>query len=161
MTVDQLDNLLPNAGQVRAKLDEDLRGDALTLADEAEQDVLGADVIVSELQRLAEAELEDLLGARGKGDVPAGRLLSLADDLLDLGTHRLERDPERFQRLRGDAFALVDQAEQNVLGADVIVLEEACFLLGQHHDPSRTVGKPFEHRCSLAFLSVLFAALLN
>ncbi len=65
----QLDDLLAHAGQVGAELHEHLRGDALALADEAEQDVLGADVVVAELQRLAQRQLEDLLGARGEGDV--------------------------------------------------------------------------------------------
>ena len=65
----QLDDLLADPGQVGAELDEDLGGDALALADEAEQDVLGADVVVAELQGLAERQLEDLLGPRGEGDV--------------------------------------------------------------------------------------------
>ena len=57
--------------EVGAQLHEHLGGDALALADEAEEDVLGADVVVAELQRLAERQLEDLLGARGEGDVAA------------------------------------------------------------------------------------------
>ena len=40
--------------EVGAELDQHLRGDALALADEPEQDVLGADVVVTELQRLAQ-----------------------------------------------------------------------------------------------------------
>ena len=48
----------------------DLGCDTFTLADEAEQDVLGADVVVAELQRLPQRELEDLLGAWSEGDVP-------------------------------------------------------------------------------------------
>ena len=50
--------------QVGAELHEHLGGDALALTDEAEQDVLGADVVVAELQRLAQRQLEDLLGPR-------------------------------------------------------------------------------------------------
>ena len=64
---EQLDDLLANAGEVGAELDEHLGGDALALADEAQQDVLGADVVVAELQRLAQREFEDLLGAGVKG----------------------------------------------------------------------------------------------
>ena len=61
---EQLDDLLADPGQVGAQLHEHLGGDALALTDEAEQDVLGADVVVAELQRLAQRQLEDLLGAR-------------------------------------------------------------------------------------------------
>ena len=65
----ELDDLLAHPGQVGAELDEHLGGDALALTDEAEEDVLGADVVVAELQRLAQRQLEHLLGPRGEGDV--------------------------------------------------------------------------------------------
>ena len=45
--VQQLDHLLADPVQVRAQLDQHLGRHALTLADEAEQDVLGADVVVT------------------------------------------------------------------------------------------------------------------
>jgi hypothetical protein len=52
--VQQLDDLLAHPVQVRAELDEDLGGHAVALADQAKQDVLGAYVVVTELQRLAQ-----------------------------------------------------------------------------------------------------------
>src|SRR5205085_500390 len=104
----ELDDGLTHAVQIRAELLQDLGGDALALADQAEQDVLGADVVVTELQGLAEGELQDLLRARGERDVPRRRGLALTDDLLDLLADRLERDRQRLQRLGGDALALVD-----------------------------------------------------
>ena len=140
----QLDDLLAHPGQVGAELHEHLGGDALALTDEAEEDVLGADVVVAELQRLAQRQLEHLLGAGRERDVARRRRAALADDLLDLAAHGLEGDAERLERLGGDAFALVDQAEQDVLGADVVVVEEARFLLGQHDDSAGPVGEAFE-----------------
>ena len=142
---EQLDHLLADAVEVGAELLQHLGGDALALADQAEQDVLGADVGVAELQRLAQRQLEHLLGARGEGDVAAGRLLALADDLLDLRAHGLERDVEALQSLGGDALALVDQAEQDVLGPDVVVGEHAGLFLGQHDHPPGSVSEPLEH----------------
>ena len=50
----QLDDLLADTRQVGAELDEHLGGDAFALPDEAEQDVLGADVVVAELERLTQ-----------------------------------------------------------------------------------------------------------
>ena len=141
---EELDDLLADPGQVGAELHEHLGGDALALADQPEEDVLGADVVVAELQRLAERQLEDLLGAGRERDVPGRRRAALPDDLLDLAAHGLERDAERLEGLGGDAFALVDQPEQDVLGADVVVVEEPSFLLGEHDDPSGPVGEPFE-----------------
>ena len=145
IAVQQLDHLLAHPVQVRAQLHQDLGRHALALADQAEQDVLGADVVVPELQRLAQRELEYLLGPRGERDVPRRRLLALADDLLDLLPHRLQADPQRLQGLGRDALALVDQAQQDVLGADVVVVEHPGFFLSQDHNPPRPVGKPLEH----------------
>ena len=146
----QLDDLLAHAAEVGAELDEHLGGDALALADEAEQDVLGADVVVAELQRFAQRQLEHLLGSRGERDVARRRRAALADDLLDLAAHGLERDAERLERLRGDAFALVDQAEQDVLGADVAVVQQTRFLLRQHHHPPGPIGEAFKHGGSVS-----------
>ena len=125
--------------------DEHLRGDAFAFADEPEEDVLGADVVVTELQRLAQRQLEDLLGAGGERDVTRRRGAAVADDLLDLRAHGFERDAERFERLRGDALALVDQAEEDVLGSDVVVVEQARFLLRQDDHSAGSIGEAFEH----------------
>ncbi len=146
---EQLDDLLADPVEVRAELDQHLGGDALALADQAEQDVLGADVVVAELQRLAQRQLEHLLGARRERDVAARRLLALTDDLLDLGAHGLQRDAEALEGLGGDALTLVDEAEQDVLGADVVVAEHAGFFLRQHDHPTGPVCEPLEHVASL------------
>ena len=136
--------------EVGAELDEHLGGDALALADEAEEDVLGADVVVAELQCLAQRQLEDLLGARRERDVARRRRAALADDLFDLVAHGLERDAEALERLGRDAFAFVDEPEQDVLGADVAVVQQAGFFLGEHHDPPCPVGEAFKHGGSVS-----------
>ena len=56
-----------------------------------------------------------------------------------------QRDPERFERLRGEPFALVDQAEQDVLGPDVVVIEEPRFFLREHDDPPSAISETLEH----------------
>ena len=131
--------------EIGAELHEDLRGDAFAFADQSEQDVLGADVVVTELQRLAQRELEHLLRARRERDVSRRRLAAVTDDLLDLRAHGLERDAERLERLGGDTLTFVDQAEQDVLGPDVVVVEQARFFLRQHHHSPSPVGEAFEH----------------
>lgn len=130
----------------RAELDEHLRRHALTLADETEQDVFGTDVVVSELERFAKAQLEDLLGTRSEGNVPRGRLLTLADDLFDLAAHTFEGDTQRLERLRRHTLTLVDEAEEDVLRADVVVVEHPGLFLSQDNDAPRAIGEPFEHR---------------
>src|SRR5690606_15736853 len=146
---DELDDLLAHAVEVRTELAEHLRSHALALTDEAEEDVLGADVVVAELESLAQRELEHLLGARGEGNVARRRLLALADDLLHLGADGVERDAERVERLRGDTFTLVDQAQEDVLGADVVVVEHPRLFLGKDDHPTCTVGESLEHTALL------------
>jgi hypothetical protein len=149
---EQLDDLGADAVEVGAELLQHLGGDALALADQPQQDVLGADVVVPELERLAQRELQHLLRPRGEGDVPGRGGLALADDLLHLLAHTLQRDPERLERLRGDALALVDQPEQDVLGADVVVVEHpGLFLREDDHAPG-PVGEPFEHQMPPAWV---------
>ena len=53
--------------------------------------------------------------------------------------------PRRLERLGGDALALVDQPEQDVLGADVVVVEHPGLFLGQDDDATCAVGEPLEH----------------
>ena len=140
-----LDHGLANAVEIGAELLQDLRCDALALADQPEQDVLGPDVVVPQLQRLAERELEDLLGAGRERDVTGRRRLALADDLLDLLTHGIQGDVEAHERIAGDAVPLAHQAEQDVLGPDVVVVEHPRLFLGEDDGATGSVGEALEH----------------
>ena len=131
--------------QVGAEPDQHLGGDALTLADQAEQDVLGTDVVVAQLVGLTQRELEHLLRERSERDVSGRCLLAPADDLLHLLAHRLQADPQRLRGVGRHAPALVKEAEQDVLGTDVIVVEQPGLFLRQDHNPPRPVGKPLKH----------------
>ncbi len=78
-----------------------------------------------------------------KGEVPE----TLKDKqlyTLDLGAHCFQGEPELLEGLGGDPLTLVDQPEQDVLGADVVVIEQASFFLGQYNDPAGSVCKSFE-----------------
>jgi hypothetical protein len=141
---EELDHLLAHARQVRPQAHEHLGRHALALPDQAEEHVLGPDVVVAELERLAKGQLEDLLGARRERRRARRRGPGRPDRLLHLLAHRLERDPERLERLGGDALALVDQPEQDVLGADEVVVEQAGLLLGEDEDSACPVSEPLE-----------------
>ena len=146
---DELVDLRAHARHVRAEFGQNLRGDAVGLTRQAEQEVFGSDVGVAELEAFAHSVFDDLLGARREGDVARRGLLPLADDLDDLSTHLVKGDVQGLQRLGSNAFALADEAEKNVFCAEVVVLEIARLILRKHDHPASTVGEPFEHWYSL------------
>src|ERR1019366_8049278 len=141
---EKLDDLLADTGQVGAQADEDLGGDTLALAHEPEQHVLGADVVVAELQRLPEGQLEDLLRTWRERWGPCRGRPRGPDRLLDLLAHGLERDAEGLERFGRDSLALVNEAEQDVLGPDEAVVQEACLFLSQDQYPACPIGKALE-----------------
>ena len=141
---EQLNDLLAHTSQVGAQADEDLGGDTLALAYEAEQHVLGADVVVTQLKRLTEGQLEDLLRTWRERRRPRRGGPRWPDRLLDFLAHGLQRDAERLERLGRDPLALVNEAEQDVLGPDEAVIQEACFLLSQDQYPACPIGESLE-----------------
>ena len=66
----KLDDLLADTREVGAEILQHLCGDAVGFPDQTQQHVLGADVVVTELEPFAEGQLEHLLRTRCEGDVP-------------------------------------------------------------------------------------------
>ena len=75
-----------------------------------------------------------------------GGRLPLADDLNDLAAHGVQGDVHGLQRLGGNSLALVNEAEKEVLGADVVVVQSPRLVLREHDDAAGTVGKAFKHQ---------------
>jgi hypothetical protein len=46
----------------------------------------------------------------------------------------------------------VDESKEDVLGADVIVVEHACFFLSQDNYTSGSIGKALKHRLTSSLL---------
>ncbi len=69
-------------------------GDALALTHQAEQQVLGADVVMVEPPRLVDAQLDHLLGARRQTDIARHGAIAATNDELDGAAHFVELDPE-------------------------------------------------------------------
>jgi len=139
------DDLVADLLRVGVEVEQDPRRDAFVLAHEAEQDVLGADVVVAERERLAQRELQHLLRTRRERNLAGRDLVALTDDARDLGTNLFDRDVERLEHPRREAFLFAQEAEQDVLGADVVVLERACFVLGEDDHLTGTLCKSLEH----------------
>jgi hypothetical protein len=141
------DDLVADLLGVRVEVEEDPGGDALVLTDEAEQDVLRADVVVAERERLAQRELEHLLRARRERDLARGHLVTLADDVRDLRAHLFHGDVELLEDAGSESLLLTEQPEQDVLGADVVVLQRTCFVLRKDDDLPCPFCEALEHGC--------------
>ena len=89
-----MNDLLAHTVQIGAKLDEYLRCDAFALADQAQEDVLRADVVVPELQCLTKRQLENLFRPWSEGNMSTRSLLPLTDDLFNLLADGFQRDAE-------------------------------------------------------------------
>src|SRR5688572_17977465 len=145
MTGQQLEHLLSDPVQIGAQLLQHLRRNALTLPDQTQEDVFGTDIVVAQLKGLAQRKLEHFFRPWRKRYVRSRRRLAMTDDLLDLLTHAVERDSKALQRFRGHALTLMDKAEQDVLRADIAVIEHPGLFLRQDNHTTGTIGESFKH----------------
>ena len=114
---------------------EDLGGHAVAFAQEAEEDVLGTDVGVAERLGLLAGEGKDLFHAGCVRNVADHLGLGTGADLFfDLHAHRLEVEAHFGQNVDRHALAQLDQAEQEVFGAHVVVVEPVGLLAGEGED---------------------------
>src|SRR5439155_6780912 len=138
------DDLVTNLVRIRVEVEQDASGNALVLAYEAEQDVFGADVVVAQRERFAQRELQHFLRARCERNLSGRDLVALADDACNLSANLLDGDVERLEHSGGEPFLLAQEAEQDVLGADVVVLERPSLVLGENDDLPGPFGEAFE-----------------
>ena len=61
------------------------------------------------------------------------------------GAHPLDGDVEALEHAGRHALLLAQQPQQDVLGADVVVLERARLLLGEHDHLPGPFGESLEH----------------
>jgi hypothetical protein len=123
---EQVEDLLADLFELEAQVHQHLGGDAVLLAQQAEQQVLGADVVVVEVAGLFDRVLDDLLGPRRLGQLAHRDHLGAAlDELLDLEADLAQVHAEVLEHVGADARAFLDEPEQDVLGADVLVVESA------------------------------------
>ena len=114
---------------------QDPGGDAFAFAQKTEQDVLGADVGMIESAGLFAGQREHLLDPRRVGNVADHFGFRAGADLfLDLHAHGLEIEAHLLEDVDRDALAELDQPEQEMLGADVIVVEAVGFFASQREN---------------------------
>jgi hypothetical protein len=118
--------------------------DTSALVEKADQDVLGADVVVAHAQRALEGELEHGRGPRREWHLARREPLAVADDPRHLRSSPREVDAMRLEHSSRDPFFFAEQPEEQVLGADVVVPKRARLVLREHDDLTSALGEALE-----------------
>ncbi len=143
----QLEGLLPGLFQGDTQRLQHLRRHPFLLAQQTQQQVLRAHIAVAHLTGLRHRELEHLLGARRVGQLAHGRpRLPLPNLLLGPLLYLIEVHVQVEQHGGRDALALPDQPQQNVLGADVVVLETDRLFARHRQDFAYPISEIVIHR---------------
>src|SRR5262249_46598798 len=113
--------------------------------DEAQQQVLRADVVVVELSCLFVGEVDHPLGARGELHILAQIAVAARDLSFDIGTDPSERDTQAVQYPGGDAIVFPNQPQEQVFGPDRVLAQPRCFFLCEEDHAARSFGEPLPH----------------
>ncbi len=99
---------------------------------------------MAEAARLVDGQLDDALRARGQPDLTDDGAVPPPDDELDGGPDLGELDVHVLEHARGDTLALAHQPEEQVLRADVVVVEPLRLVLRECQDFARAVRELVE-----------------
>src|ERR1700687_820656 len=117
--VEQAIDLAADLLQVGAQVFKDVGRDPLTFDQKAEEQMLGADIVVAHPARFLEGDLDDLLDSRRGDDLLDDDAFVPAQHRLDGGADLVDLDAEVVQHLGGEGFALAQQPKGQMLGADI------------------------------------------
>jgi hypothetical protein len=137
-----LENVRSHLLQTEAKVFQHPRAYALSLPEQSQEQVFGTNILVLETTRFVVGKLHHVLGVWGQTDFAGHEVISIANDTLDGLTRLLEIHTQMREHVRGHTIPLTKQAQQEVLGADGVVVEALCFFLGETHDFAGTLGEP-------------------
>merc|ERR1719359_2035869 len=107
-------HLRANLRRIGVEVLEHTRGDTFAFAKQTEQQVLRANVVVTQLTRLFERELQHTLRARRERNLDRDETRTTTDDLFNLDARLLQRNAHRLEHLRGDTGAFTNQTEHDL-----------------------------------------------
>ena len=146
LLVQQLDDVLAHARQPHPLLVQDRRGDRPLLAQDAEQQVLGADVGVQQPVGFLGGELQDALRFGAERNLDRRRdLLAKDRPALDLLADALERQVRARKNPARQSLAFANQPQQQVLGLDRRAAELCGFVAGEEQHAPRSFRVAFKH----------------
>ena len=140
------DRLFAHAVNIQAFRGEDARGRRRLDAQDADQQVLGADVLMQHRLRFMRRVREDLFRLLGKRQF-SGRGDAVDEEpvAFDLAPNLLRLDVEPGENLFDDFFPLAQNAEEDVLGLDDAGAELRGFVSGKEKSAACFLVVFFEH----------------
>ena len=149
LLVQELHDVVAHRVQPHPLFHQDGGGNGSLLAQDAEQQVLGPDVVVEQPIGLLRRELEDTLGFGAERDFDRCRdLLAKHRPAFNFLADIFERQVGPGEDPAGQAFAFPNEAQQQMLGLDRNAPELACLVAGEEEHAPRSFGVPFEHPAS-------------
>ena len=148
--VEFLKDFVAGAFDVDFQAFENTGGNTFALAQQSKENVLGAHVRMVEAFGLLACKRKHLFNARRVRDVPDHLgLRTAADLLLDLQPHGLHVETHLLQHVDGNTLAELDQAEEQMLGPDIIVIEPISLFASQGQHLLRSGSEIIHHfkRC--------------
>src|SRR2546421_9053945 len=101
-----------------------------------------SDIVMIEAASFIDGQLDHLFGTRRQADFTRDEVIPTANYIFDGLTCLLEIDSQSREHFAGHALPLPEQAKQQMLGADVVVVEALRLFLGELHDFSGPLGEP-------------------
>ncbi len=128
-------------------------GDPLAFSDQAQEQVLGADVVVTQPSGFVYGQLDYALCPWGQSHLADDRPIAPPDDELHGGPNLGQFDVHVLENARSDALSLAHQTEEKVLRPDVVVVEPLRFVLSERQDLTSPVRELVEtiHQCESLF----------
>ena len=153
LLVEERDDVLADGVEAHPLFHEDGRRHRALFAQDAEQQVLGADVVVQQAVGFFGRELQDALGFGAEGNLDRGRdLLAEHRPAFDFLADAFEGEVRAGEDPAGQALAFADQPEQEVLGLDRDAAELTRLVPREEQHPPRSFRIAFEHPGYLWFI---------
>ena len=146
LLVQELDDVLADRVQAHPLFHEDRRRDRALFAQDAEQQVLGPDVVVQQPIGFFGRKLQHPLGFGAERDLDRGRdLLAEYRPAFDFLADVFEGEMRPREDPAGEPLALANQAQQEVLGLNRDAAELTGLVSGEEENSPGPFGVPFEH----------------
>ncbi len=144
--VEELDDVLADGVEAHPLFHEDRRRDRALFAQDAEQEVLGADVVVQQPIGLFGRELQHALGLRAERNFDRRRdLLPEHGPAFDFLADVLEGQVRTREDPAGEPLPFADEPQEEMLGLNGDAAELTGLVTGEEKYSSRPFRVPFEH----------------